>query len=575
MSINRNIWEKLYALAQKYVDAKPWERMHSNLLIEVDLPDGQSGYCSVLGNGEDLRGLVVYVGNEGLESILRMFNGRSIGRDDSQTGRTQECIGFFLGDREEVGEEQYAIIRELGLKFRGRGKWMYFERYRKYYYPFCPTDEEAGMMAAAMEGFLEAADHIPENEFGSAYQEPRILYYDRRKGKMMPPRFLPKDYPVDEIGQIDPAKEFTLKKAARKKNSLRLELGVFYMNDGVLDEEKHPYHARICLLAIYEGALCSYNLLTPQQSSGQNMTDLLSDWIEQNGMPKEVYIPDVVNMERIRPLTSFLKLKASVHPLPSINEFLVSMGGYGAEADHPEESDELLDELLSMLGMDRNEAERMAVNMSPDEFARYMYERMGLGLDDEDWEDDFWTDEEEDEDPYVIWSEPRTMIQKIRAVREFFSSEEEYAPDEKFIRFGWAKKPQKELLLCATKNELMELAKKAGLTLKTSLSKLKIADAILEQLALAQAKKASPVSGMPVEGSGSLKLAQYVQKEMKSWDEDPYEYEPPEVDFGEFNFSQEEVLDALRWGMVDVDLGVDDDDDCCLLRVAAVRDMNN
>ena len=572
MSFNRNIWKKLYVLAQRYAGAKPWEWVHSNLLIGVDLPDGQSGYCSVLGNGEELKGLVVYIGNEGLASILRIFNGRSIGRDNTQTGRTQECIGFFLGDREEVGEEQYAIIRELGLKFRGRGKWMYFERYRKYYYPLCPTDGEAGLMAAAMEGFLEAAEHIPESDIRSACQEARILYYDRRKGKMMPPRLLPKDYPVDEIGQIDPAREFTLKKATRKKNSLRLELGVFYMNDGVLDEEKHPYHARICLLAIYEGAMCSYNLLTPQLSSGQNMIDLLSDWIEQNGLPKEVYVPDVVNLERIRPLTSFLKLKASVQPLPSINEFLASMGGFGVEENYPEDSDELLDEFLSMFGMDRDEAERLAANTGPDEFMRYMCEKMGLDPDNEDWEDDFWDDEEED--PYVFWSEPRTMAQKIRAVREFFSSDEVYAPEKKFIQLGWAKKPQKELLLCATKNELMELAKEAGLTPKTSLSKGKIADVILEQLALVQAKKAAPVSGMPAKGSGTLKLVNYIQKKMKSWDEDPYEYEPPELELGDFKFSRDVVLDALHWGMVDVDLGEDDGAGCCLLRVAAVRDMS-
>ena len=250
------------------------------------------------------------------------------------------------------------------------------------------------------------------------------------------------------------------------------------------------------------------------------------------------------------------------------------MGGFGAEEEYPEDSDELLDELLSMFGMDRDEAERMASNTSPDEFARYMYEKMGLDPDGEDWEDDYWDDEEEDEDPYVFWSEPRTMAQKNRAVREFFSSDEEYALVEKFVQLGWAKKPQKELLLCATKNELLELAKEAGLTLKASLSKGKIADSILEQLALAQVGKAGPDSGMPVKGSGTLKLVKYIQKEMKSWHEDPYEYEPPEVDFGEFEFTRDEVLDALRWGMVDIDLGVDDDDGCCLLRVAAVLDMD-
>ena len=38
----------------------------------------------------------------------------------------QNCITCYWGNRDEIDDEMYSIIKQLGLRFRGNGNWILF-----------------------------------------------------------------------------------------------------------------------------------------------------------------------------------------------------------------------------------------------------------------------------------------------------------------------------------------------------------------------------------------------------------------------------------------------------------------
>ena len=155
---DQDLWKKIYDLALAYGKREAWNYYWDNDIFEVPLTDGRASHCSIFGKAGELFGLCVYVGDSGLDSLKRMHYHHLAGISPESAWKCQECIGLFWGDRDEVAEEQYSIIKQLGLKFRGRGKWIYTEVYHKNYAPACPSDEEAVILKETLEKLLPMLD---------------------------------------------------------------------------------------------------------------------------------------------------------------------------------------------------------------------------------------------------------------------------------------------------------------------------------------------------------------------------------------------------------------------------------
>ena len=60
--------EKMYDLAFQYKAAKLWKLLYDDEVFAVKLPDGETGYCSVMGMIGQHLALGLYVGDEGYQS---------------------------------------------------------------------------------------------------------------------------------------------------------------------------------------------------------------------------------------------------------------------------------------------------------------------------------------------------------------------------------------------------------------------------------------------------------------------------------------------------------------------------
>lgn len=104
----------LYDLAYAFRAAKPWKRIYEQEPFALTLPDGQIGYCCIMGRNGEHRALSLYIGATGFSSLRRLH--------DMATERTDmlfmDCVQCSIEKRELLREEELDDLRAY-CKARG------------------------------------------------------------------------------------------------------------------------------------------------------------------------------------------------------------------------------------------------------------------------------------------------------------------------------------------------------------------------------------------------------------------------------------------------------------------------
>ena len=124
-------WKELYDLAIEITKLKPWNSYWDMDLIAVETKKNEEpNFVSIMGKSGTCTGISVYRGMEGYSDFCQICN------DDYNVPATfvmsdQNCITCYWGNRDEVDDDMYSIIKQLGLRFRGNGNWIYFKTFEK------------------------------------------------------------------------------------------------------------------------------------------------------------------------------------------------------------------------------------------------------------------------------------------------------------------------------------------------------------------------------------------------------------------------------------------------------------
>lgn len=154
-------WERLYETAIRFKENGSWDWMDDTEIFGVKNPEnGEIGYCVTLGNNREVFALVIYIGTEGLEQLLRMYSGEM---DNEEALYGQKCLMASFEDRNELSKEDIQIIQKLGLKFRGRNEWPLFRNYLPGYFPWYINKKDANLLTVALEQAIEVSTQVKNN----------------------------------------------------------------------------------------------------------------------------------------------------------------------------------------------------------------------------------------------------------------------------------------------------------------------------------------------------------------------------------------------------------------------------
>ncbi len=156
MNPTQEEWRQLYAVMDRVKEAAPWEWMNETEIFGVQNPEtGELGFVSVMGSLGEHLAVAVYLGEEGLAGFWEMqFAGPYLTPD--LVLNTPQLQASFE-DRNTLHQKDRDVIKQLGLKYRGKQAWPQFQSYAPGVVPWYLTAVEARFLTHALEQTLTVA----------------------------------------------------------------------------------------------------------------------------------------------------------------------------------------------------------------------------------------------------------------------------------------------------------------------------------------------------------------------------------------------------------------------------------
>lgn len=327
-------WARLYKLSQELSEMKPWEDFADVELVTLEMPDEQRVYVTIMGQGGETYGISFYEGLEGLWDFSLIAGGEQMDIPMEYIMFIQNNLTCYFSDREELSREELQLIRELGLKFRGRNKWPQFVSMKEGYFPYPPDQEEVQRMTVYMEALIGAVTLFraarPKVDYDAS--ESFVYTWDEAsgsgRGKV---EALPQERLGWEVPELLDLEVQRLKKAKRTQETIEVDL--FFLHAALQDEQAgRPANVRALLIADHRsGMLLDHATALPGEAPRVMMERVLQ-YILDRGAPARIMTRNPMMASYLEEICEISSIELTQDwSLPAIDEamdsFLAMSGG--------------------------------------------------------------------------------------------------------------------------------------------------------------------------------------------------------------------------------------------------------
>lgn len=327
-------WKELYTAAIEFKRIEPWTWMHDSDVFGVLNPaSGDIGYCSIMGALGELYAMAVYLGSEGLKSYRDLQSGRVSG---DEAAFTQKCLMASFEDRQLLHPQDLEIIKQLGLRFRGRNAWVQFRSYEPGYYPWYLTKGDARFLKLALEQAHEVALLIKYDKhlLRTASKGYHLVRAPRLEGELMvwettylKPRVPKKKSPEKE--PTDPLDEVRLQRLKRKSRQPGMiwEADFFLAPMPIREGEGRPYFPRMSIIADHNSGYVFGSNAFSNERYGSAFQKHFYDILDAaDTLPEELWASKKEVQELIEPICTKLEITPRlVKKLAAVEEAKASL----------------------------------------------------------------------------------------------------------------------------------------------------------------------------------------------------------------------------------------------------------
>ncbi len=327
-------WKKLYQKAVEFRNLKPWEWMGDEELFAVRNPEtGETAYCCVMGQMGEFLGMAAYRGADGLETFFQIQSGQ-ISPDDPDILYLQRALLVSYEDRDEIADEDYDVMRGLGLRFRGKNRWPMFRSLRPHYYPWLLEKDEAQFLTLILEQALDVCKRL-KNEpellmppsFGEIFiriPEKTVEGLEWEDGWIDPDDAVGSSITVESDsfipGKSDspiPGEEPSNASLPDMKELLELkkdgvwEVDFYYYPEAMQEEEdERPYFpATITWAGLQTREMMEVGLYNPSQWKSSFPETFQKSVLKANHLPEIIHYEDEELLPLLEPIASQLDIK--------------------------------------------------------------------------------------------------------------------------------------------------------------------------------------------------------------------------------------------------------------------------
>lgn len=286
-------WREIYFYVSCIAEYDPWKRFKETDIFAL-LPKGkqEEHFFSFLFDSSGQPGIAIYWSGHDCFNAQERLHGSNPKKEP--VFLLQDAIIMLLGNREDVSKENYALLKELGIKCRGRCAWPHFEKYRVGYAPKAVEDEDLDkllddmgnlwmMLRAVYEENLNP-DFTNQKALTRCFSEKDDLYYTYVADLKQPKKAV-----YTTITMQDNERMKQLRKTPAK-GAVSLDWAYLPIK---MREGKTKIIPRL-LLAVdtRSGVVMHFDMLSPSNQPFDDLFEFFDDIVERNGKPALVEICD-------------------------------------------------------------------------------------------------------------------------------------------------------------------------------------------------------------------------------------------------------------------------------------------
>ncbi len=292
-------WKRLYELAVKLKALAPWEWMYEDQIFGVQNPETEEiGFVSVMGIGGEHFGISVYLGAEGLfgfdelhyEALEEMNNADEDYQETALKLFDIPQLQVSFENRELLEKDDHAVIKKLGLKFRGSYNYPLFRSIVPGFLPYYITSDEARFLSYVLEQVLEVTPRMQENEelledtdLDEKYQSYLVRLPKNEDGKIVwrEEHLVIEPPPDKDISVMIPQAVMEEIRSFPQNKNLVIEIDLFHSPSPVAEKGKRPFIPKMLMLADgQKGIILGVQILSSQETELENFTQLVANIFE-------------------------------------------------------------------------------------------------------------------------------------------------------------------------------------------------------------------------------------------------------------------------------------------------------
>ncbi|NLJ41124.1 MAG: hypothetical protein GX352_05885 [Clostridiales bacterium] len=321
-------WKELYDIAIEIKELKPWEHLWDMDIITLIMPGHEPVMCSIMGAEGQFYGIGAYIGYEAISNFFEMASEKSMPQDQMIRYHEDGIIMCYFGSREDLTSKELKLIKDLGLKFRGKNNWIFFHSMKRGYMPYILDHEEIKLaieifknLRMALRAYIEEGLEV---DFDAGKTLMRI--YDEEKGAWLSFE-APFPEPAPEYFKVNIMDKKLLKQLKEQEiNDDVWELDISFLKSHITDKQyERPVAMKMCILADEDtGAVLDYTLLKPEDNYAQILLDTFIDAILKFGRPYKLLTRDKFHFFLLGNLCGDLGVDIEIGGyLDAIDSFLV------------------------------------------------------------------------------------------------------------------------------------------------------------------------------------------------------------------------------------------------------------
>jgi len=389
--------DRAYSLAFAFRKEKLWKHLYDTELFAVSLPNGEIGYCSVMGFLGEHLALALYVGSKGLDSYRRLLESNTEGMNllkAQEIAFSQSCLQCSFECKDELTPSELSAARSYaarhGVTIRGANAYPQFLCYRPARYPCAVSrQKDIELICAALEAALavsEKLEHTGKSQLGfqegPAYHYTVPLLTPSKEGFAWSLHPLPPKQPVcyPEPMLQDELLAMRLKKAKKCRTTWMCDL-VMLPQPYAEEETSSMVFPYTLVTAIREtGMALPMEIVSDPEGDAEKLLLSLGNQMLEHGIPKTIQVADERTCALLKNLAELLKIRLVLEPenecLEQLEEELLNH--LGGQMPEPSE-EELMDLIEILMAVDHDTLSSM-----PDELLERLSSFVDQGLLDAD-----------------------------------------------------------------------------------------------------------------------------------------------------------------------------------------------